>query len=267
MNKLALIAVSAALSIAAAASSRTADAASLRTDTTISGDTVRLGDLFDDVMGKEDQPVGRAPSPGRRATYDATYLLRIASYHQISWRPGSQFDRAVVTRSSTVVNADMVRRAVEADLATRAQADRLDVDLDNKLLEVHLPTDQPATMKLESMTFDQVQGRFSAVLVAPAEGQEQTRTAITGRAAALIEVPVLTRRVKPGEVITAADIGYMEVRLNRIGAELLRETGDLIGQTPRRLITRTTRGAPLAFSSRRSSPRARWSPWCSSSGR
>jgi flagella basal body P-ring formation protein FlgA len=240
MNKLALIAVSAALSIAAAASSRTADAASLRTDTTISGDTVRLGDLFDDVMGKEDQPVGRAPSPGRRATYDATYLLRIASFHQISWRPGSQFDRAVVTRSSTVVNAEMVRRAVEADLATRAQADRLDVDLDNKLLEVHLPTDQPATMKLESMTFDQVQGRFSAVLVAPAEGQEQTRTAITGRAAALVEVPVLTRRVKPGEVITAADIGYMEVRLNRIGAELLRETGDLIGQTPRRLITENT---------------------------
>src|SRR4051794_25030171 len=83
MNKLALIAVSAALSIAAAASSRTADAASLRTDTTISGDTVRLGDLFDDVMGKEDQPVGRAPSPGRRATYDATYLLRIPAPHRV----------------------------------------------------------------------------------------------------------------------------------------------------------------------------------------
>ena len=62
MNKLALIAVSAALAIAAAAQSRIAEAATLRTDTTISGDTVRLGDLFDDVMGKEDQPVGRAPA-------------------------------------------------------------------------------------------------------------------------------------------------------------------------------------------------------------
>src|SRR3954468_22158255 len=200
MNKLALIAVSAALSIAAAASSRTADAASLRTDTMISGATVRLGDLFDDVMGKEDQPVGRAPAPGRRATYDATYLTRIASYHQVSWKPGSQFERAVVTRTSSVVNAAMVRNAVEAELATKANADRLDVDLDNKLLEVHLPADQPTTLKLESVTFDQVQGRFTAVLVTPAEGQEQTRTAITGRAAALIEVPVLTRRVKPGEV-------------------------------------------------------------------
>ena len=87
MNKLALIAVSAALAITAASQSRIAEAATLRTDATISGDIVHLGDLFDDVMGKEDQPVGRAPAPGRRATYDATYLLRIASYHQIAWRP------------------------------------------------------------------------------------------------------------------------------------------------------------------------------------
>jgi flagella basal body P-ring formation protein FlgA len=240
MNKLALIAVSAALAITAASQFRTAEAATLRSDATISGDTVRLGDLFDDVMGKEDQPVGRAPAPGRRATYDATYLLRVASYHQIAWRPSSQFDRAVVTRTSSVVNAEMVRGAVQAELISKLNADRLDVDLDNKLLEVHLPADQPATMKLESVTFDQVQGRFSAVLVAPAEGPEQTRTAISGRAAALVDVPVLTRRVKPGEVITAADIGYMEVRTNRLGADLLRDTADLIGQTPRRLITEST---------------------------
>jgi flagella basal body P-ring formation protein FlgA len=240
MNKLALIAVSAALAIAAAAQSMTAEAATLRTDTTISGDTVRLGDLFDDVMGKEDQPVGRAPAPGRRATYDATYLLRIASYHQISWKPNSQFDRATVTRTSSVVNAEMVRSAVESELTAKANADRLDVDLDNKLLKVHLPADQPTTLKLESVTFDQVQGRFSAVLVAPAEGPEQTRTAISGRAAALVDVPVLTRRVKPGEIITASDIGYMEVRINRMGAELLRDTTDLIGQTPRRLINENT---------------------------
>jgi flagella basal body P-ring formation protein FlgA len=237
MNKLALIAVSAALAITAASQSRIAEAATLRTDTTISGDTVRLGHLFDDVMGKEDQPVGRAPAPGRRATYDATYLLRVASYHQIAWRPSSQFDRAVVTRTSSVVNAEMVRGAIQGELIAKLNADRLNVDLDNKLLEIHLPADQPATLKLESITFDQVQGRFSAVLVAPAEGPEQTRTAISGRAAALVDVPVLTRRVKPGEVITASDIGYMEVRVNRMGGDLLRDTSDLIGQTPRRLIT------------------------------
>ena len=101
MNKLALIAVSAAFAIAAAAHSRIAEAATLRADTSISGDTVRLGDLFDDVMGKEDQPVSRAPAPGRRAVYDAAYLSRIASYHQISWRPGSQFDRVTVYRTSS----------------------------------------------------------------------------------------------------------------------------------------------------------------------
>ena len=86
MNKLALIAVSAALAITAASQSRIAEAATLRTDATISGDIVRLGDLFDDVMGKEDQPVGRrrpaAAPPMTRPTW-----LRVASYYQITWRP------------------------------------------------------------------------------------------------------------------------------------------------------------------------------------
>ena len=36
----------------------------------------------------------------------------------------------------------------------------------------------------------------------------------------------------------------MEVRINRMGADLLRDTADLIGQTPRRLITENTRPGP-----------------------
>jgi flagella basal body P-ring formation protein FlgA len=237
MNKLTLIALSAALSIAAAAAPTAAEAITLKPEATIQGDTIRLGDLFDDVAEKAGQTVGNAPAPGRRAVYDANFLARIAAYHQLGWRPANQFDRAVVTRASSIVTAETVRDTVAAELGDRSQADRLDVVLDNKLIEIHLPADKPATMKLESMTFDQVQGRFSAVLVAPADGTEQTRTPVTGRATALIEVPVLTRKVKPGEIITAADIGYAEVRVNRTAGEVLRDMGDLVGQTPRRALT------------------------------
>ena len=241
MNKLSLIALSASLSAALSlAAALPADSATLRTDATIEGDTVLLGDLFDDVGDKAGQPVGRAPAPGRRATYDAGFLVRLASYHQLGWRPASQFDRVVLTRGSTIVDAERVRDAVAQELAGRSEADRLDVELDNKLLELHLPSGQPATLKLESVTYDQVQGRFSAVVVAPAEGPEQGRTAISGRAAAIVEVPVLTRRIKPGEIITASDIGYTEVRMNRIGAELLRDADELVGQTPRRQISANT---------------------------
>ncbi|EWY37166.1 hypothetical protein N825_21500 [Skermanella stibiiresistens SB22] len=239
MNKLSRIVLAAALSISALSLS-TAEAATLRADATIDGDTVRLGDLFDDVGDKAGEQIGRAPAPGKRATYDANFLYRLASYHQLSWRPASAFDRIVVTRDSAVVNAEMIRAAVATELADRTDADRLDVDLDNKLVELHLPTGQAATLRLESVSFDQVQGRFNGVVVTPADGPDQTRTMISGRVAAIIEVPVLTKRVKPGEVITAGDIGFTEVRMNRIGAELLRNADELVGQTPRRLITANT---------------------------
>lgn len=216
------------------------DAATLRTDATVDGDTVHLGDLFDDVGDKAGQPVGRAPAPGRRASYDAGFLVRLASFHQLDWRPASQYDRVVLTRGSTVVGAERIRDVVAQELAARSGSRPAGRRPDNKLLELHLPSDQPATLKLESVTYDQIQGRFSAVVVAPAEGPEQGRTAISGRAAAIVEVPVLTRRIKPGEVITASDIGYTEVRMNRIGAELLRDADELVGQTPRRQISADT---------------------------
>ncbi len=235
MNKFALIAFAAALTGATAL----ADAATLRTDTSIDGDTVRLGHLFDDVGDRADAAIGRAPSPGRKAVYDAAYLARIAQGFQISWQPASNFDRAVITRTSTLIDAERVRDILTPALAARIGADRIDVSLDNRQIEVHLPADQPGGLVVDQLSIDQFNGRFSAMLVGR-DPSAESRIPVSGRATAIAAVPVLTRRIKPGEVIEAADIAWLDMRETRSSTEVIRGQEQLIGLTPRRTITANT---------------------------
>jgi flagella basal body P-ring formation protein FlgA len=53
--------------------------ATLRAESIVNGDTVRLGDLFDHVGDKAGTVIGRAPAPGGRAVYDAPFLMRVAA--------------------------------------------------------------------------------------------------------------------------------------------------------------------------------------------
>ena len=53
----------------------------------------------------------------------------------------------------------------------------------------------------------------------------------------VIEVPVLLHRVRPAEIITAADIGWIEVANDRRTNDIVLALDELIGMSPRRAIT------------------------------
>jgi flagellar basal body P-ring formation protein FlgA len=227
-----LIMLAAAMCFVAAV---TAQAATLRPDATIDADVVTVGDLFDGAGEAEGGTVGRAPAPGRKAVYDATFLARAARAFGLDWRPASVHDRVVLTRASTLVRADEVQLAIQQALADRVAEGRVEVELDNRLLELHLPAGGTADVVVESVNHDQQQGRFAATIVVSAAGAQE-RFSVTGRAGSVIEVPVLNRSVKSGEVIGEADIAWVELRQARTNDDVLRDAGALVGMSPRRTL-------------------------------
>jgi flagella basal body P-ring formation protein FlgA len=50
----------------------------------------------------------------------------------------------------------------------------------------------------------------------------------------MVDMPVLTRRVNPGEVITHADIGWVEISANQLVGNIASSETDLVNRTPRR---------------------------------
>lgn len=236
MKQLVIMVTAAAAFLAAMA----AEAASLRPDTIVVGDHVTVGDLFVGIETGAEAMVARAPAPGRRQVFDTAFLVRVSNAYRLGWRPASQFDQVVVTRASTVVTTDAIHDALVDALTERADGSRLAVELDNSTLEVHLPVDSTPSVAVETLSYDPGQARFTAVLAAPAASPNAQRFQVTGRAQRLMEIPVLNRRLRTGDIIGAADIDWIEVRADRVGSDVLVDERRLIGTTPRRMIAAET---------------------------
>jgi len=72
--------------------------------------------------------------------------------------------------------------------------------------------------------------------VAPAEGTPLARATISGRAVEMTDIPVLGRRLEPGEVIAHNDVEWISVRADRVGRNTISDPERLLGKSPRRPI-------------------------------
>jgi flagella basal body P-ring formation protein FlgA len=95
----------------------------------------------------------------------------------------------------------------------------------------------PATLDQRDLTlsdiaFDARSGRVGATITLA--GGEPFRVA--GRLVRMVDLPVLTRLVAPGEIIGAADVAIVPVRSDRLGQSVVATADELIGRTPRRII-------------------------------
>jgi flagella basal body P-ring formation protein FlgA len=242
MSQIAALIAAAALFLGAVA----ANAQTLRHEVAVDGDRVLLGDIFDGAGPAGRVPVLQAPEPGREIVLEADWLARAAAAHGLAWRPASRHERAVVTRTAVLVPVDDVREALAGAAAERmaGRVARAEVEVDERDLRIGLPPTAEPTVAVESIDLDPSTGRFSATLAAPAHGPVIERRRITGRAHALIDVPVLARRVLPGEVIGIRDIDWVQVRDGRAVAEAVVEPERLIGMTVRRA---QRAGEPIRF--------------------
>lgn len=210
-----------------------ADAASLRSDPAVTGDRIRLGDLFTEIGDKADSLVAQAPAPGQKAVFDAAYLGRIALAFRIDWKPTGGHDRVIVSRASRVIGTDEISDALSRALSVKLPSGRIQVDLDIPSLELHVPVDRKEPLQVESLSVIPTGSRFTAVLVTPSGSSTPQRLTVAGRATSMVEVPVLIRRVASNELITASDIAWVETRADQ-AVDLVLSEAQLVGQIPRR---------------------------------
>lgn len=208
--------------------------AMLRSAITVEAAVIRLGDLFEGALPNADVAVARAPAPGDSVALDARWLSAVARSHGLSWRPASRFDQAVVTRASRLLGADAIRAALSADMVARGVEGTFDLQFDGAAPAVKLPVDVAPTLAVHQLNLDARSGRFTAVLTAPAEGPAAVRVVLSGRIFALTEVPVPVRRLLPGEIIGNADLQWMQVHSDRLGAATVLDPGSIVGRTARR---------------------------------
>ena len=208
----------------------------LRSRAIVDDDVVLLGDLFDGLGARGATAVARVPEPGKRVKVKARWLAAVAQAYAVPWRPASRLDSVIIERSSHALGTQQIEGTLHEALVKRGISGNLALILDNPGVELHLPKDATPSLAVSSLTHDPTTGRFSALVVAPAEGRPLAKATVTGRAVEMTEIPVLRRRLRPGEVIREDDIEWISVRRDRLGRNMITEAASLLGMSPRRPI-------------------------------
>ena len=137
--------------------------------------------------------------------------------------------------SAAVFGATHAEAALGEALARYITVGRLHLDLDNRAIEVRVPTGQVASggLMVENVYYSPTQARFAAELVVPGTSPV-VRMPVAGRVYGTVDVPVLNHRVSPGDTISATDVDWVELRADQAGTDVAASEAQLIGMTPKR---------------------------------
>jgi flagella basal body P-ring formation protein FlgA len=209
---------------------------SLNTEIVVEGDTVTLDHLFAGLGQRGATPIARAPEPGKEVRLPARWLGRVARAYDIAWEPLSDLQSATLRRAAQRIEGKQIARAIRAQLSRRGVDGALTVDLDTPDMALVLPVDVPGEVQVAGVNYDRPSGRFTASLVAPSAQRPLARASVSGRAVAMVDVPVLTRRIGRDELISDGDIAWVRRPADDLQRNVLLDPADLAGMSARRAI-------------------------------
>jgi flagella basal body P-ring formation protein FlgA len=213
-----------------------AAAPTLRTNVVVTGPSIRLGDLFGDAGPRAAVEIAPAPALGSRTVLDAAWLAARAREQALDWQPKSRYDQATVERASQSVPAEAVIAELRQELGNRLPGGQSDLTLDNADLRLFVPAGPAPAISVDAMTFDARNGRLTAYVTASAGEVTSERVRVTGRVRRMLDMPVLTRPLAPGETIAARDIETIALPADRLNQAFVVAAAELIGKTPKRSI-------------------------------
>lgn len=205
----------------------------LRPAVIVTGDQIRLGDLFDGVGDKADLPVAHAPAPGRRAVVDGDWLHHVAAMNGVDWKTEDPFLQLVIERAGVTIPRERIEQELMAALKRQGVPTDAEVEIANRDLHLTIPADVAATIAVRELNYDESDRHFTAVVEAPAEGPNPVRIAVTGRIYAVEDVPTLAHPIGRGEVIAARDLSFVPMRADKVRRDVLLDVDQIIGMTPR----------------------------------
>ncbi|HBK04433.1 MAG TPA: flagella basal body P-ring formation protein FlgA [Acetobacteraceae bacterium] len=220
-----------------------AQAASLRSMTTLHGPNVYVRDLFDDAGPNADRMLGPGPEPGGRIIVESAQLSAIARQYDVGWRSVSRADRAVLEWPGRPMKKEDAIEAVRLAITAAGAADDIDIDMPGFTPPV-VPVEAAAVPTVSRLDYDRATGRFNAALTVTGEGMNPIDTRVSGQVVEMLDAPVALTRLLPETVLRAEDVRIARVRTALLRNDVARSLDQVVGMELRRPLAA---GQPLSL--------------------
>lgn len=201
----------------------------LKSEVTVSGAIVTVGDMFDDAGDLATQPMFRAPAPGTTGTVTLEAVKQAANLVGLGTYQADGVLRVRVARAATVVDETVLTQMITADLSSRGiVADgvvaQTTFDTPNLTFNAETVADP---VQLVTLRYTPGNGVFAArFLIAGTDAPVD----VGGRIELMIEAPHLVATKPAGTILTPADIEMRPVPLRNAETGGIATLDQLVGK-------------------------------------
>ena len=212
----------------------------LKAIVTVETDVVRLGDLIEGAGSQSAVAVFSAPQPGTSGMISAARIIGAAKENGMGMIETNGLSSIAVRRLGRRITTEEISRAITTALINEHQLPR-DTELEFNSGQMEATVESAATdpVLVRHLSYNGGSGRFEATFVVPgSRAMELNPGKIVGNVADIVRVPVLTKAVLKGDVITASDISIERRRRSDMGSDVFIDMSKLLGNAARRPLPR-----------------------------
>lgn len=230
--RVAFLSVVASVVVCIASLPQPVSAAKPRSSVIVESDTVKLSDLFSNLEAGQDCNIGPAPEPGGRIVIEQPQLAAIAAQFGVDWQSGVLPTQVILERQGRSINRGELLLPIRSALAAAGAPGDIDISL-NAFTTLMIPAEITSSPDVESVNYDRNSGHFTAQLSFSAANADRSRLRVSGTAQEMVDVPVLSRAVGVGTVLSPTDLLVRRLRKGLIGEKTLLSAEDAVGLAAR----------------------------------
>ncbi len=208
----------------------------IKENSIITGDTIKLGDIFYGLTRDEDRILGNAPQPGKDMVLNARTLLRIATALDLPWRPSSNADKVVLRRDATIIKYDKIKEAIYTALYDEGIFGDYEISIPERYQQIILPANEPAEVSVTNIQIGSNRNVFDITLAAPSSQNPIQQIRVKGQMHPIIRVPVLTSNIENGRIIRPSDIETITIKEKNFSKGMIVDANKLVGMTAKRML-------------------------------
>ncbi len=203
----------------------------------VSGEYIRLGDLFSGLDAAADQtPAAPAPALGKDAILTAEWLKQLAKKHGIDWTPTPDQSTATVHRAADKIGEEEVKATLTAALREKGLPETADLLIQKGDLPLLVPARSDWRLEPARAEYNAQRQTFEVETDLTVNREKLSSPVFSGKVRLFVTVPVARRDMKAGQIVTRDDIA-----VNRIAQDGRRRidpanVDDLIGKEIKRTV-------------------------------